>query len=38
VNGVVVVWGHFPEEQIEHEKVTYIHGEKLAVWLETGVI
>jgi hypothetical protein len=38
VSAVVVVWGHFPEGQIEHERVTYIHGEKLAAWLETGAV
>ena len=36
VNAAVVVWGHFPESYIEHEKVTYISGDQLAGWLESG--
>jgi hypothetical protein len=38
VNAVVVVWGHFPEGLVEHERVTYLSGEKLAAWIETGSI
>jgi hypothetical protein len=38
VNAVVVVWGHFPEGHIERDKITYINGEKLADWIETGEI
>ena len=38
VNAVVVVWGQFPNGFAEHEKVAYVSGERLAVWLESGVI
>jgi hypothetical protein len=34
VNAVVVVWGAFDEDPIEHEKVTYIAGSRLAGWLD----
>lgn len=33
VNAVVVIWGHFPEKQVSHENVTYIHGARLVHWL-----
>jgi Nuclease-related domain len=33
VNAVAVIWGHFPAEQITHENVTYIHGDRLRGWL-----
>ena len=33
VSAVVVIWGHFPDGEVTHEKVTYIHGDKLAAWL-----
>ena len=36
VNAVAVIWGHFPEAFVEHENVTYIRGDKLSHWLETG--
>lgn len=38
VNSVVVIWGHFPDAFLEHEKVAYISGEKLPAWIETGSI
>jgi hypothetical protein len=34
INAVVVVWADFPDRVIEHDKVTYVHGEELAAWLE----
>jgi hypothetical protein len=37
VNGVVVIWGHFPHGFVEHERVTYVSGDRLASWLESGV-
>jgi len=33
VNAVAVIWGHFPAGQVSHENVTYIHGDRLRVWL-----
>jgi Nuclease-related domain len=35
VTGVVVVWGHFLENHVEHEDVHYIAGERLRPWLES---
>ena len=34
VQGVVVIWGHFPEELVETNKVVYIGGDRLVAWLE----
>src|SRR5215213_1957981 len=33
VTGVVVIWGLFDQGVVEHEKVTYIAGDRLASWL-----
>jgi len=34
VTGVVVIWGLFEQGVVEHEKVTYIGGDRLHEWLE----
>jgi hypothetical protein len=33
VQAVVVIWGHFPEGETEHENVTYVSGDRLVAWL-----
>jgi hypothetical protein len=33
VQAVVVVWGHFPQGEAEHDRVTYVSGERLEAWL-----
>jgi hypothetical protein len=37
VRAVVVIWGHFPNRFVEHDLVTYISGDELASWLESGL-
>jgi Nuclease-related domain len=33
VHGIVVVWGDFPERECEHDKVAYLAGDGLTLWL-----
>lgn len=35
VAGVVCVWGRFQQDPVEHERVTYLHGNHLAEWLRS---
>ncbi|MGH2902811.1 MAG: nuclease-related domain-containing protein [Solirubrobacteraceae bacterium] len=35
VNGVVVLWSDFPQEVVEVDKITYVHGSKLRAWLSS---
>jgi len=36
VTAVAVIWGHFPQEEVTHENVTYIAGERLRTWLSAA--
>lgn len=35
VNGVVVFWGDFEQQQVEHESVNYLSGGQLVEWLRS---
>ena len=33
VQAVVVVWGHFPDQRVDGDRVTFLHGDVLSDWL-----
>jgi hypothetical protein len=35
VTPVVVLWANFPDRRVEHDGITYIHGDELVSWLRS---
>jgi hypothetical protein len=35
VHAVVVIWGRFPQQVVQEDRITYVHGDELADWLRS---